>query len=56
MGERSQKFTLEARLARDAVVQKADSALKKATLKRELCEEQVEVLSSLALLVRKYKY
>ena len=32
---------------RDAAVQMADSALKKATLKRKLCEEQVEVLSCL---------
>jgi hypothetical protein len=41
MGERTQNFTLEARIARDVAVAGAEEALARATMKRELCEERV---------------
>ena len=41
MGECTQNFTLEARIARDSRVAAAAKALAAATLKRELCEERV---------------
>ena len=41
MGERTQNFTLEARIARDSAVAAAAQALANATMKRELWEERV---------------
>lgn len=39
MGDCTQNYTLEARIARDSTVLKTDRALAAATLRRELCEE-----------------